>query len=319
MPRVTRSIAWLLAITSIAAILFAVFTPWIQTTSGPGTVTALNPEDRVQEVNALVAGRIQKWFVRDGSHVQAGDPIVQIMDNDPMLLARLEAEREQVKAKLNAAKNATATAELDLNRSKELFESGLASRREYERAQIRVQQLLATEAEANAELNRVDVRLSRQSLQLVRAPRDGVILRVNAGDTSTFIDAGQVVATFVPDDVPRAVEIFIDGRDVSLIRNGDKVRLQFEGWPVVQFSGWPSVAIGTFGGVVLSIDPSADATGVFRVLVTEDQEDPNPWPTSDYVRFGSKARGWVLLEQVTVGFEVWRQLNNFPPRFRSPN
>lgn len=316
MPRVTRAIGWLMTLSVIGIAVFLTLTPWVQTTSGPGTVTALNPEDRLQEINALVSGRIQKWFVRDGSHVKAGDPIVQIVDNDPMLLARLQAEREQVMAKIAAAENATATAILDLERSKELYEAGLAARRDYEQAQIRVQELRAREAESNAELNRVDVRLSRQSLQLVRAPRDGVILRVNAGDTSTFIEAGQIVATFVPDDVERAIEIFIDGRDVPLVQSGDKVRLQFEGWPVVQFSGWPSIAIGTFGGQVLSVDPSADVGGVFRVLVVEDPDDQNPWPSADFVRFGSAARGWILLEQVTVGFEIWRQLNNFPPRFR---
>ncbi|HBS34813.1 MAG TPA: RND transporter, partial [Parvularcula sp.] len=101
-------------------------------------------------------------------------------------------------------------------------------------------------AEVEAELNRADVNISRQSAQIVRAPRDGVILRVNAGDAATFVDAGQEVASFVPAGVARAVEIFIDGRDVALVKPGAKARLQFEGWPAVQFSGWPSVAIGTF-------------------------------------------------------------------------
>ena len=170
-------------------------------------------------------------------------------------------------------------------------------------------------AEAAAELNRIDVNLSRQSAQIVKAPRDGVILRVNAGDTATFLNAGAVVATFVPDDVERAIEIFIDGRDVALVNPGAKVRIQFEGWPAVQFSGWPSIAIGTFGGVVAIVDPSADARGRFRVLITEDKSDPHPWPDEDFIRFGASARGWILLKEVSVGYELWRQLNNFPPEF----
>ncbi|MEM1104164.1 MAG: HlyD family secretion protein, partial [Pseudomonadota bacterium] len=170
-------------------------------------------------------------------------------------------------------------------------------------------------AEAAAELNRINVNISRQSVQIVRAPRDGMILRVNAGDAATFVSAGQVVASFVPENVDRAVELFIDGRDVALVRSGAKVRLQFEGFPTVQFSGWPSVAVGTFGGEVVAVDPSASAAGRFRVLVTEDKSDPHPWPDPSYVRFGSSARGWILLETVSAGFEVWRQLNNFPPQF----
>jgi multidrug efflux pump subunit AcrA (membrane-fusion protein) len=284
----------------------------VQTTSGFGSVTALNPNDRLQEINALVPGRIAEWYVRDGSHVAVGDPIVRIVDVDPQLLDRLGAEREQVVAKLEAAETAMRTANIDLQRMRDLFNEGLASRREFEQAQIRVEELRSRVAEAAAELSRVDVNLSRQSVQIVRAPRDGVILRVYAGDAATFVKAGDVVASFVPDNVDRAIELFIDGRDVALVRPGAKVRLQFEGWPVVQFSGWPSIAVGTFGGVVAVVDPSAQANGRFRVLVTDDPEAEIPWPDQRFVRFGSTARGWVLLETVPVGYEIWRQLNNFP-------
>ena len=312
-PGVMRAIGWILASGVLIGVAFLIFTPWVQTTSGFGTVTALNPNDRLQEINALVPGRIQQWFVQDGSQVKVGDPIVQIVDVDPQLLQRLEAEREQVIAKLNAAEVAVETAEIDLKRMRELFDEGLAARREYEQARIRVEELRSAVAEAAAELTRADVNLSRQSVQMVRAPRDGVILRVFAGDAATFVRAGDVVATFVPDNVDRAVELFIDGRDVALVREGAKVRLQFEGWPVVQFSGWPSVAVGTFGGEVVAIDPSAQPNGRFRVLVTEDPADEHPWPDRRFVRFGSKARGWILLNEVSVGYELWRQLNNFPP------
>jgi RND family efflux transporter MFP subunit len=313
LPRVMRTVGWMLGISAAALAAFLILAPWVQTSYGTGTVTALNPNDRLQEINALVSGRIQEWYVRDGSHVKVGDPIVRIVDNDPNFIERLEAERRQVVAKLEAAESAAATAEIDSNRMRELFEQGLASRREYEQARIRVEELRV--AEAAAELNRVDVNLSRQSLQVVRAPRDGVILRLSAGDAATFVDAGDIVATFVPDNATRAVELFIDGRDVALVRPGARVRLQFEGWPVVQFSGWPSVAIGTFGGTVTAVDPSATRTGTFRVLVSEDPDDPNPWPDAGFVRFGSNARGWILLETVSAGYEIWRQLNNFPPNF----
>ena len=145
------------------------------------------------------------------------------------------------------------------------------------------------------------------------APRDGFIQSLNAGDAATYINAGDVLATFVPKSAERVVEIFIDGRDVALVQRGDKARIQFEGWPAVQFSGWPSVAVGTFGGVVVAIDQSAQINGRFRVLIAEDKSDPNPWPEERFVRFGAKAQAWVQLDTVPVGYEIWRQLNNFPP------
>ena len=311
-PRVMRAVGWILFVGIFAVLAFLFLTPWVQTTSGFGSVTALNPNDRQQEINALVPGRIQQWYVQDGSHVNVGDPILQIADVDPQLIERLQAERAQVVAKLDAAQVAVETAEIDMTRMRELFDEGLAARRDFEQARIRVEELRSSVAEAAAELTRVDVNLSRQSVQTVRAPRDGVILRVYAGDVATYIQAGEVVATFVPDNVDRAVELYVDGRDVALVRPGAKVRLQFEGWPVVQFSGWPSVAVGTFGGIVVAVDPSAQESGRFRVLVVEDKDDEHAWPDQRFVRFGSKARGWVLLEEVSVGFELWRRLNNFP-------
>jgi hypothetical protein len=110
------------------------------------------------------------------------------------------------------------------------------------------------------------------------------------------------------------VVIEVNGLDAPLIQPGRKVRLQFEGWPVFQFSGWPSQAIGTFGGVVDFVEPVANANGRFNVWVKQDPADID-WPNSDFVRLGSNAKGWVLLEEVKLGYELWRQLNNFPPKF----
>lgn len=316
-PGVIRVLGWMTVGLIVAVGLFFAFVPWVQTTAGNGVVTALDPDDRLQNINALVSGRIERWYVRDGSIVEAGDPIVRIADNDPQLLERLQAERAQIMARLESTRANVRTAEIDLERSLELFNQGLAARREYEQAQIRVEELRAVEAEAAAALNRADVNLSRLSVQTVRAPRNGVILNVNAGDTATYVTAGEVLATFVPAGSERIVEVFIDGRDVALVEAGARARIQFEGWPAVQFSGWPSVAIGTFPGRVYAVDPSAQTNGLFRVLIVEDEDAPEEeqWPDERFVRFGSAARAWVLLETVRVGFEVWRQLNSFPPSF----
>lgn len=319
-PRIMRAVGAIVTIGVAAAVGFLAFTPWVQTTAGAGVVTALNPNDRLQQINALVSGRIDEWYVRDGSVVKAGDPILKIADNDPRLIERLQSELSQVAAKREATLSALATAEIDLRRMQDLYNKGLAARREFEQAQIAVQNMRGRVAEVEGELNRAEVNLTRQSAQIVRAPRDGVILRVNAGDAATFVEAGKEVASFVPTGIERAVEIYIDGRDVALVKPGAKARLQFEGWPAVQFSGWPSVAVGTFAAEVVAIDPSADATGRFRVLLIEREDDINPdnrWPDEQFVRFGATARGWILLETVSVGYEIWRQLNNFPPSMPS--
>lgn len=112
-------------------------------------------------------------------------------------------------------------------------------------------------------------------------------------------------------------ELLMDGNDLPLLRKGDKVRLQFEGWPAVQFVGWPSVAVGTFGGLVYLVDPTANDKGQFRILVEPDPSQPS-WPGEDYLRQGVRTQGWVLLNRVSIGWELWRQLNGFPPTREQP-
>ena len=126
-----------------------------------------------------------------------------------------------------------------------------------------------------------------------------------------LLKEGDALFTIVPDTSERVVELWVSGNDMPLIRKGDHVRLQFEGWPAVQFAGWPSVAVGTFGGEVAAIDPADDGKGKFRVQVKPPRTRSGP--PNDYLRQGVRANGWVMLSQVRLGYEIWRQLNGFPP------
>lgn len=312
-PRVMRTVFVLLLAGFLITLVFLIYAPWVQTTTGRGMVTTLSPNDREQTINALVTGRIEEWYVRDGQMVRRGDPIVRIADIDPQLIERLEAEVRQVELQLEASRSALATAQIDERRMRELYQAGLAPRRDYEQAMIRIQDMRGRIASEEAALARSRVNLSRQAVQIVTAPRDGFIQRVQAGDAATFVRAGDMLAMFVPESSERVVEVFIVGRDVALVQKGAKARIMFEGWPAVQFSGWPAVAVGTFGGIVIAVDQSAQPDGRFRVLIREDMSDPHRWPEERFVRFGAKAQAWILLDTVPVGYEIWRQLNSFPP------
>jgi multidrug efflux pump subunit AcrA (membrane-fusion protein) len=164
-------------------------------------------------------------------------------------------------------------------------------------------------ASASAELARIEARLARQDNLVVKAPVDGTIHRVTPRGAADYVKAGETLATIVPDTDERAVELMIDGNDVPLVQRSEDVRLQFEGWPAIQFSGWPSVAVGTFGGKVRFVDATDDGSGKFRVVVVPAEQ----WPEGAYLRQGARAQGWVLMQRVSVGYELWRQFNAFPP------
>jgi len=313
-PRVAVITAWLVALGIIAAVCVMAFVPWVQTANGDGQVVALNPDDRSADVSALVSGRITEWYVKDGEQVQAGQPIARVVDLDPDYLTRLAAERAQIEAEIAAVTQSRATAQLDVNRASSLLRDGLIARRDYELAQIKVAEGGAKLAESRAKLQRIDVQLARQSSQVVRAPRDGRIQTVNAALSGGVVSPGSILATVAPETATRAVALYIDGRDIALVRPGQQVRLEFEGWPAIQFSGWPSVAQGIFDGRVRAVDPTSGSGGLFRVLVEPDPAK-RPWPDLRFTKLGAKVRGWIQMETVKVGYEMWRQLNDFPLEF----
>ncbi|MEW9856416.1 efflux RND transporter periplasmic adaptor subunit [Novosphingobium sp. M1R2S20] len=313
-PRAAQTLAWLVAAGVAAGIALLLLTPWVQTAQGQGEVIALDPDDQAQAVTALVPGRVEQWYVQDGQAVERNDPIARVVDVDPNLLARLAAERDQVEAEIAAVRQAQAVAEIDVARTGQLLAEGLAARRDFEQAQIKVAETAAKLAESRAKLNRIDVQLNRQSAQVVRAPRDGRIQQLNATAAGGLVSAGTVLAVVAPERVERAVELYIDGRDIPLVRPGSPVRLEFESWPAIQFSGWPAIAQGLFDGRVRMIDPAATPTGMFRVLV-EPVPGGTGWPDRRFVRLGSKVRGWVQGQTVSAGYELWRLLNDFPLDF----
>jgi hypothetical protein len=171
-------------------------------------------------------------------------------------------------------------------------------------------------AKTTEELYRIEVRLARQQAQSVVANRDGVVQRVLVMDGNQMVKSGDKLLTLVPDTKERAVEVWVKGNDAPLISSTRHVRIQFEGWPALQFSGWPSVAVGTFGGRVAFVDPSDDGKGKFRVVIVPDEGEP--WPDARFLRQGVRAHAWVLLDQVRLGYELWRQFNGFPPTTNQP-
>ncbi len=392
----------------VVLVLALIFVPWQQNIRGSGRVAALEPFDRIQTLAAPVDGRIRKAWVVEGSRVKEGDRILEMVDNDPALLERLESQRLALASQMQAAsvrvavldsqilaltsarelaisaaedqvdvatagvrsaqyalagaRAAAEQAQLNYTRQKELMEEGLASMLEFEiaervhlEAQARVEQArqalsaarsdtdanrakqgqIDTKAQADIESARASresaavqlaaleertaqlaSRIAQQNTQLITAPRDGTVFRLFAAPGAELVKAGAPLVSLIPDTESRAVELWVDGQHVPLIEEGRPVRLQFEGWPAVQFAGWPSVAIGTFGGRVALVDPSDDGQGHFRLLIVPDPNDA-PWPDPRFLRQGVRAKGFVLLDQVSLGFELWRQANGFPPTLSS--
>lgn len=232
-------------------------------------------------------------------------------------LAQLAAETatadlERAKATLRAADGEVRALRSERTRVEADGNAGI------ERARGSMQSSMGNVAQYQADLADRDVEVSRQLTMQVTAPRAGAVLRLLVQAGGEYVSAGDPIAILVPDAEARAVELWIGGNDVPLVSPGRIVRLQFEGWPAVQFVGWPSVAIGTFAAEVAFVDSTDDGVGNFRVVVVPtgtDDEDAQ-WPEARFLRQGVQVNGWVLLDQVPLGYELWRVWNGFPPAVR---
>jgi len=152
----------------------------------------------------------------------------------------------------------------------------------------------------------------RSKLYYITAPQSGQIVKAKKAGIGEIVKDGEMIVEIVPDNIQFAVEIFIKPVDLPLLDLGQKVRFMFDGFPAIVFSGWPQASYGTFGGKVMAVENSVSDNGMFRVLVAEDPAD-RKWPPM--LKMGTGASGFALLKDVPIWYELWRNINGFPPEF----
>jgi len=388
---------WLIGI--LVALVAILFLPWQQSVQGNGSVTALSPADRPQQLQSRIDGRIEAWFVGEGQFVKKGDSIVRISEikeeylNPQVLpltevqldakeraiadkgnkaealaaqIVQLEQQRDfklqqtqnklaQYRAEVRQAELEDSVARDQLRRRERLFRDtlGLVSVNDLQSFQVKAQQAsaklvekqqmlaitetdlasipaeygekiakarsdraatLAEVSEGRADAaklrDKVGALTLRREFYVIEAPQDGYVVRATRAGQGEIVKAGDPIVSVQPARPQKAVEMYVKPMDVALLKPGRHVRVFFDGWPALQISGWPQVAVGTFGATVAVIDQFPSADGRFRVLLVQDTEHDEPWPAQ--LRLGTGAEGWAMLDNVTVGWELWRQLNGFP-------
>jgi multidrug resistance efflux pump len=261
---------------------------------------------------------------------------------------RKQAEQrlEQSKARYDNVLVSLGVAKTRFNRAESLLRDGLVSTREFETATANYQAAIADSisssaailaarqdidafrseeerviSQAQVSIQEAEVRLSnamgRVGARIVTAPISGTIVRVRKPGAGQAVKEGDELATIVPLIDDQAAEIYVSSMDAALVSPGKLVSLQFSGFPAFQFSGWQNIAIGIFHGEVKVVDAVDDGTGRFRLLVVPDSARRD-WPDSRFLRQGTDVTGWVLLSEVPLGYELWRQLMGFPPQFPVP-
>jgi multidrug resistance efflux pump len=399
---------------SLAILVALMFLPWTQNIQSSGTVSTLQPNQRPQQINTVIAGKILKWHIRDGQLVSKGDTILELTEvkedyldsslldrvddqiraknaavqfyrqkagtteqQERALMSSMQFKISQLRNKLKqytlqvqsdsisfiAASNQLKISDEQLKRQKELYDAGLKSLTELEQRQqyfqdARAKRIVAENKFYNSKNELLNIRLElsgveqeysekiskvsgerftamsqvsvaqgdiaklrnqfsnyseRRQFYVITAPQSGQVIRTIKAGLGEIVKEGEQLLQIVPTEFSPAVEMKIPAVDMPLVQNGQKVRLQFDGFPAIVFSGWPQASYGTFGGKVSAIDPSVNPDGTFRIWVVPDDRQ---WPKQ--LRYGGGAQGIALLNDVPIVYELWRQLNGFPAQYYTP-
>ena len=400
----------------LIVVLF-LFTPWTQNINSNGYLTTLYPDQRPQSVHTIIAGRLEKWYVKEGDFVNKGDTLVYISEVksdyfDPNLVDRtseqvtfkknkivsytnkvsalqrqkeaftsiLELKLQQTKNKYRQSKLKVKADSIDyltmeaqlkiaqrqFKRTEDLFEKGLKAMKDVEIANVKLQEsigktialenklfisknelmnakieianikneylekaskvesdmssALSDQHEASAVKSKLENQLSnykiRKGYYFITAPNTGYVTKLIRSGIGEIIKEGEEILTVMPEKYDLAVEFYVEPMNYPLIKKGEHVRLQFDGWPAVVFGGWPDASFGTFGGKILAIDNFSSSNGMYRVLAIPEPKD-KPWPKG--LRVGGGVKTFILLNNVPVWYEIWRNLNGFPPEYYTGN
>lgn len=173
----------------------------------------------------------------------------------------------------------------------------------------------STEADISKLQNQYASYDARNKLYYLIAPQSGQIVKAKKAGIGEYVKEGEMIVEIVPKNIQYAVEMFVKPMDLPLVNNGQKVRFVFDGFPAIVFNGWPRGSYGTFGGKVVAVEKSVGENGMFRVLIAEDTTD-RQWPRQ--LSIGAGAEGIVLLKDVKIYYELWRNINGFPAEYYTP-
>ncbi len=255
----------------------------------------------------------QRQFDRTEQLESEGLKAVTDVEEKRLKLQETQAKLISQENKLLATKNEVINAEVEINRVKAQYTDKIS------KAQSDMFTAQSNQFDSEAQVTKLENAYTnyemRNDLYYIKAPQNGFINKaIQAGIGETFKEGDRIVG-IMPADYDMAVETFVEPIDLPLLHIGEKVRIQFDGWPAIVFSGWPNLSYGTYGGNVVAVETFISDNGKYRVLLVPDKED-HAWPKD--IRVGSGAKTFALLEDVPIWYELWRQLNGFPPNYYQP-
>lgn len=255
----------------------------------------------------------ERQYQRTESLEKEGLKSVTDLEEKRLKLQNSQAKVVSQKNKLLASRNQVINAQIEISSIKASYQEKIS------KAQSDKFTALSGQYDTEAQRTKLQTDLSnftvRSGMRYITAPQDGFVNRALQSGIGETFSAGTKIVSIMPTNIDLAVETYIEPIDLPLLHPGEPIRLIFDGWPAIFFSGWPNLSYGTYGGKIVAVERTVSSNGKFRVLVEPDPEE-EIWP--EVIRAGSGARTLALLNDVPVWYELWRQINGFPPDYYKP-
>ena len=215
------------------------------------------------EVKAEVIGRVTRFDKEEGAHVEAGEPVAWVNDeNYQLALRQAETGVKVAEAALERARLVESHSRSELERAENLLRSGGITDRDLKAAQLAERDAAAQVTIAKAQIEQAGAALDLAKKHIrdtvIRSPISGEIQRksLNAG---AYVEAPTAVLTIV-DNSRLELECAVASADLAPLRRGQRVPFTVNSYPGV-----------TFEGRVVEINPTVDEqTRSARVRIQVD-------------------------------------------------
>ena len=246
-------------------------------------------ETTTVNVAPRVSGQIEEVYVTDNQHVNEGDLVAIIDDEDYKIkleqadstYEKIKLDQSNAKANLNAAQSNIDLAKKDLDRYKNLYEQGAVSKQTYDAAVVKYDTAQANLTQANqalfsdkngktvADANLRSAKASKDKAALdlsytkIYAPQSGTVSsrRVEKG---MYVTAGAPLFTLVPEEV-WIVANFKENQ-LTNMKPGQPVDIKIDTYPGKVFKGKID-SIQRASGAKSSLFPPENAVGSFVKIV----------------------------------------------------
>jgi membrane fusion protein, adhesin transport system len=235
------------------------------------------------------------------------------LENRKQTMQRNQASMISAQQKLLSSRNDVINTRIELSTIQQQYRDAIS------KAEAEKYTAMSSMYDAEVSVTKLQNQFMNYSMRIgmyyITAPQDGYITKAIQSGIGETIKEGTPIVSIMPSRFDLAIEMYVKPIDLPLLKKGQKVRIQFDGWPAIVFSGWPNTSYGTYGGKVFAIDNFVSSNGLYRVLVAPDEED-HKWPEA--LRVGAGSNSMVLLKDVPVWYELWRVVSGFPPDYYKP-